>query len=52
VAPGVASILVGPRAGVYRDLPRIESWLLDQADRAGISDCLGETMPHRPLFAS
>jgi hypothetical protein len=37
---------------VYRDLPRIENWLLDQADRAGITDCVGETIPNRPLFAS
>jgi hypothetical protein len=52
VAPGVVTVLVGPRAGVYRDLPRIEGWLLDQADRAGITDVVGEAMSERRRFAS
>jgi hypothetical protein len=51
VAPGVVTVLAGPRAGVYRDLPRIEGWLLDQADRAGITDMIGETLPARLSFA-
>jgi hypothetical protein len=49
VYAGTATVLAGPRAGIYRDSARIERWLVDQAEQAGLSELLDAAMPDREI---